>query len=220
MTALPMRELNTQAAKELAEYILLQSDLKTALSMMALYFDKYAGAKDIPEQEQDLVLSIFRDAITNFIACFDPIKGAKGIHLDRDVIYGKTNGGLEFFAWMKDIRDSYAAHRFGPHRQCLVGVILGSDGKVIGTGHMKMIYSGPIADAKGEMLSFISIAGKYVDSKIRELGEMVVKEANLLTAEQLAALPVAQIRAPDPGDIRTSRAAFQRAVSSRRPNLG
>lgn len=218
MAEVGMRELGKPGAKELAEYILLQYDIKAAFSMMSLYFDKYAGRKDLPEEEQYLVLGIFRDAIVNFIACFDPIKGTKGVHLDKDEVYGQANGGLEYFTWLKDIRDSYAAHRFGPYRQCVVGVIPGPDGKVLGTGHLKMIYSGPIIEGKGDMLSFISVAGKYVDAKIRELGELVLKEANQLTSQELEALPMARLHPPEPRNIRVNRAVFQRESSSRSTN--
>ena len=209
-----MKEISTPAASELAEYILLQSDIKAALSMMTLYFEKYAGKKDLPEQERYLVLSIYRDAITNFIGCFSPAKGTTGVYLDADVVYASAKNGLSYFKWLKDIRDSYAAHRFGPYRQCVVGIVPNAGNAVIGTGNLQMIYSGPVPDGKGDMLSFISVAAKYVDAKIRELGAVVLEEARQLTPEQIAALPVATVRpVDDPGNVRISRAAFQRGAS-------
>jgi hypothetical protein len=205
-----LKELTTPLARELAEYILLQEDLRACLATTTLWFAKYAGRKDeLSDEERLMGLSLFRDSIVMFVGCFD--KSAP-LSLRAEDVYEVENGGLAFFKWLQDIRDSYAAHKFGPLRQSAVGVITNPAGDVIGSGHLKMIWAGPEAVAKDQFLSFIRVACRFVDRRIAEFGARLIEEAKAMKPEELASLKDARLRAAEPESIRMSREKFRRTI--------
>jgi hypothetical protein len=118
MTGNILRKLNTPLAHEVAEHVLLQEDMKSSLDAMRLWSEKYA--ERLPGTEEGIIgKSLFRDAIIQFVGCFD--KSAK-YPLSPDDVYGPTNN-LPLFEWFKNMRDAYAAHKFGAQRQCIAGVM-------------------------------------------------------------------------------------------------
>jgi len=207
-----VKEITTPIAKELAEYLLLQHDIKSSFDTIKLWYEKYAGRKaTLTAEERLIALSLFRNSIIMFVGCFD--KSAP-LYLKESDIYKTEDGGIIFFNWLKDIRDSYAAHKFGPLRQCVVGVIPNEDGVVIGWGHHVQIYAGPapVADAKEQFLSFISKAGRYVDGKITDLSQQMVEAGKKMSRAEVAALNIARPHDVEPGQIRKSRDNFRRSI--------
>ena len=211
MPTVTLRELTTPIARELSEYTLLKNDLIQSFEALELWFNKYAGRKkdDMTNEERLIALSLFRNAIIMFVGCFD--KSAK-VSLSETDIYSSRKGGLEYFKWLQDIRDTYAAHTFGPLRQCSVGVLMDEAGTLVGTGHHVQIYAGPIATAKGDILSFISAAGRHVEKIITDLALQMLKDAKKMTPSELAVLKVAEVHDVDPRKIRTSRDSFLRSL--------
>src|SRR5262245_48763117 len=125
-----LRALNTATETELAETLLLLQDTRQSYMAMKLWFQKYApkvGSKPSPE-ECCVADALFRDSIIQFIGNFD--RGAEH-PLDERVVFAHVQGGAEYILWLKDIRDSYAAHKFGTLRQCVAGVLVDPAGTAI-----------------------------------------------------------------------------------------
>jgi len=208
-----LRELTSPLARELAEYTILRNDLHDSFQMMKLWFEKYAGQQDNQTAEERLIaLSLFRESIILFVGCFDE---SARTHLSASDIYKDEDGGMVFFQWLKDIRDTYAAHKFGPLRQCVVGVILDDSGRLIGTGHQHQLFAGPVAEQKASLLSFIRLADPFLKAKIKEIGKQLVEAVNAMTPAELANLKIARTHPVDAPKIRTSRESFLRSISKR-----
>jgi hypothetical protein len=150
-------------------------------------------------------LSLFRDAIVQFIGCFD--KSAKA-HLDAYQISDDNGRGLKFFEWMKDIRDSYAAHKFGPLRQCITGVQIDEKGNIVQPLYSHQIYSGPARDSRKELLNIVYRAGIHTQSKVNSLVSQLEEYARGLDKKELLALKAARLREVEPHQFRSSREKF------------
>ena len=128
-------------------------------------------------------------------------------------MYGKVDGGMEYFQWLKDIRDAYAAHKFGALRECVVGVIVDpSSSKMLGIGDLVKIYMGP-ADKEGRhmMLSFMQIAVAHVDNLVKDNKARLIEEAKNLSPAELKALPVGRVHGVGSGEVRMTRTKLQKA---------
>ena len=206
-----LKELTTPLARELGEYTLLKNDIEESFRVMKLWFEKYAGRKkhELTKEEELIALSLFRNAVIMFVGCFDE---SAEVSLSASAIYGSKVGGMEFFKWLKDIRDSYAAHKFGPLRQCPVGVLMDETGNILGGGHQIQIYAGPVASSKELILSFISVAGRFIERKVAELATQLLQDAKKMSAVELAALKAARVYDVPPHQYRTSREAFLRSL--------
>jgi hypothetical protein len=159
----PMKALNTPSAQEYAENILLLMDMRESLAAMECWERRFASSRD-PE-DQLIGLSLFRDAIVQFVGCFD--KTAK-FPLNAEKIYGDHEGGLSSFQWFKDFRDAYAAHKFGAQRQCIVGVI--SHGGQRDVAHLWAQYRGQNKEEGPMLRGFMLKAANYLESHTQDLG--------------------------------------------------
>jgi hypothetical protein len=218
MDKMPLKQLDTPAAKELAETILLQLDINSSISAMQIWTSKNTPNEEQSADDATICESLFRDAIIQFVGCFD--KSAK-YPLIRDEIYGAANGGDSYFQWLQDIRDAYAAHKFGALRQCIVGVLIDPVTGMIGQGHLSSIYQGPTSPSDGlQIISFMRIGAEFVNKKIKVLQEKMLSEAKQLSPEQLENLPIATAFGIDPTEIRKSRREIQRIRSGKPPKAG
>ncbi len=210
----PLRQVDTPLAKELAEYILIQKDLQGAIAAMTLWHESYAE-QPVDTPQRLIGTSLFRDSIVQFVACFDP---SSSHPLSAEEIYGHDPKGVSSFQWFKDIRDSYAAHRFGAFRQCTTGVIQNPiTGLVAGVGHIAAAYKGQ-NKADGPILTgFMQTALNFVDTKVQHLTFSFQAEASALTKEQIETLPIAQVRPIIQEESRVSRESFRRALATGQP---
>lgn len=212
MTERPLRQIDSPAAKELAETILIQTDIRFAISAIGIW---QRMASEMKEGEDSTVIcqALFRDAIVQFIGCFEE----KPKHtLVRDQVYSENNGGHEYFKWLQDMRDAYAAHKFGALRQSSAGVVV-EDGKAISHGFLQSIYLGPDVQGAPQLLHFMQIAADFVAVKIKTLEQRMLEEVRLMTAEQLEALPIIRMHGVDPVDVRKTRADLQRSKTGKPP---
>lgn len=211
---LPLKQLDTSTANELAETILLQKDMQSSLEAMKLLFKRYSNAQS--GKKIIIAQSLFRDAVVQFVGCFD--ETAK-YALSVDDVYEKTDGGVEYFLWIKDIRDAFAAHKFGPLRQCVVGVLVDASGtKVLGPGELFHIYMGPQKDHGPALLKFMEIAADYLNEKVKNLKAQMLEETQNMPPEEIAALPIASLHGVGPSEIRKSRPKFQKSRSENPPD--
>jgi hypothetical protein len=153
---LPIRELNSPLARELAEIELLSHDVETAFYEIELWRSNPPRAS-MTREERAVSISLFRDAIVQFIGCFD--KTAE-FSLRKEDIY-KEPDELEFFQWLQDLRDAFAAHKFGPYRQCVAGVSIEEGERTV--RFLRQDFTGYVSHAESDkILDFISMTGTYL----------------------------------------------------------
>jgi hypothetical protein len=157
-----LKALDTPLAKEYAENLLLQSDMRDSLAAMECWERRFASSSDT--EDQLIGASLFRDSITQFVGCFD--KTAQ-FPLSAQEIYGHDPNGVSSFQWFKDTRDAYTSHKFGAQRQCVAGVVL-KDGER-GIGHLFAKYRGQNKADGAVLRGFMQTAANYLDSRVQTL---------------------------------------------------
>jgi hypothetical protein len=216
MPLIPVKALNTPLAREFAEALLVQHDMRLSLEAMKLWGEKYAGADPEKDKEGSIICgSLFRDAVIQFVGCFD--ESAK-FHLSAEAIYGHDPNGLSSFQWFKDTRDAYAAHKFGAQRQCVVGAVLEPSGKRSLTKHLS-VYRGQTKEDAPILLGFMRTASKHLDQLVNALAEKVADAVRKMTPEEYARLEDGALYGLEQHEARLSRQALQRARSGQ-PHKG
>jgi hypothetical protein len=203
VAAAPLKALDNALAKEYAEYLILQQDMRTSLETMKLWHGKYASATE-PE-DQIIAKSLFRDAIVQFVGCFD--KTSK-YPLSAEAIYGHDPNGMSSFQWFKDVRDAYVGHKFGAWRQCVVGVIE-RDGQR-GVGHIRATFRGQKKEDGDQLRGFMQTAAAYLDANVDRLHEAVKKNVEAMKPDEIASLNDASARTLKMPEARFTRADLNR----------
>lgn len=199
----PLRALNTAVAEEYAENLILQQDMRASSETMKLWHEKYASATG-PE-DWIIAKSLFRDAIVQFVGCFD--KTAR-YPLSAETIYGHDPNGMSSFQWFKDVRDAHAGHKFGAWRQCVVGVIE-HDGQR-GVGHILAAFRGQQKEDGDALRGFMQTAAAYLDANVDRLREAVKKSVEAMKPDELASLNDASARTLTMPEARFTRADLNR----------
>ncbi len=204
----------------LAELYLLQADLNAAYSTLSLYFDKFAFSEGMREGEfATISSSLFRDGIILYCACFstrDPNK------LKPKTVYGHMEGWEGYCRKLLDIRDAFVAHNFGPQRQHNIVVIaLEVGGQLLPAGYNQvfMRFVGWVADEGKQLLHYVEVAREHIKKSIEEAEKLVLDAVAALTAEELAALPDAELSMPNVADYRISRSKFRESGRGQRRPL-
>lgn len=201
-----LKALETPLAHELAETLLHQVDMRSSIATIKLWHEKFASSED--DETRLIGQSLFRDAITMFVGCFDK---TSEFPLDANAIYGKDPNGLSSFQWFKNIRDAYAAHKFGAQRQCIVGVITHSETGEVGFGHLFARYAGQNKEDGPQLQGFMQTAEKYLDQRVVGLQQKLLAFIKTMTPEQIAALKDASVHTLEQGEARLTRSGLQRA---------
>jgi len=211
---LPLREVDTSTAREFAEALLTQRDLQHSLASLTLWTQKSA-ATDTPDPETRTVLgSLFRDGIILFTGCFDKTKHP----LTLTEVYPNVKGADAYLKWMTDLRNSYAAHRYGAARQCVVGVMVDPDLGYAGYGHFAAVYHGPQRSGHQDLLSFVSMAVRFVDAKVASLGARFDAEARAMSLDELLKAPLAGIHGLGPEEMGMSRGQLKKDRQDQKPD--
>lgn len=201
------KELKGAKAELMAELALIHNDLTACTRQLRLLRDEItvdAGAVE----ETVIRDALFRDSINLFVGCFEK----RG--LDVETVFGSDDGGVEFFRWAKDVRDSYAAHRFGPARQAVAAVFVDPNtGLAVGVGPFHMQWTAPDGETLDQLLRAVAIAGRYAAQRGSDLNDELLGETTAMTAADLAALPPARLHVPGSEELRMGRASF-RALKS------
>lgn len=209
-----LRHISSPAASKLAEMILIHCDLKNVLNICYIIIERYSETEKENSEDTLVGLSLFRDCVVQFIACFgsNPQK-----HLDKNSVYQEEHPSfLEFFQIVLDIRDTYAAHNFGPLRQCIVGAVSiprepGAE-PVFVVGHVAMVPSVPERDWMMDFVKLVEIAERFADQSIRILSDEVFDTIKSTPCEEIMALPDVLLSNPD-GSLRMTRERFSGNLS-------
>jgi hypothetical protein len=180
--------LASPLAREYAENLLLQNDMHGSLATMEVWQRKFASSKDL--EERLIGASLFRDAIVQFVECFDT---TAQFPLSAQDIYGHDPEGVRSFQWFKDTMDAYASHKFGAQRQCVVGVILKADGQR-GIGHLAATYRGQNKEDGDQLRGFMQTAADFLDGRTEQLLLRLIDEVQKMTDAEFAAKEVSVSR--------------------------
>jgi hypothetical protein len=202
-----LRALETPLAKEYAENLLLQIDMRNCLDVLKLWQDRYAGRAE--PDERVVAASLFRDAIMLFVGCFDP---TSKYPLSAQDIYGHDPEGVPSFQWFKDVRDAYVGHKFGAWRQCIVGVISSPGDERRSIGHLSAIFRGQPKEDGDKLRGFIQTASNYLDARVGRLKEQLTESVQNMTALEIAALKEAGARTLRKHEAKLTRADLMRDV--------
>ena len=199
----PLKALDTPLANEYAENLILQQDMRTSLEAMKLWHEKYASTTEL--ESRVIGKSLFRDAIVQFIGCFD--KTAQ-YPLSAEAIYGHDPNGMSSFQWLKDVRDAYAGHKFGAWRQCVVGIIEHEGQRAV--GHILATFRGQQKEDGDQLRGFMQTAAVYLDANVERLREAVMKSVKTMKPEEIASLKEATGRTLKMPEARFTRADLNR----------
>lgn len=206
------KALSSPLAHRMAEITMVRDELSTCLRAVQLW----AGRVSEDDDGDDAIIhdALFRDCVVQFMACF----GEDQHRLNPADAFGRFEGVLEFFGWLRDVRDSYAAHRFGVLRQSVPMLVLDDNHQKLGVGHIASIYRGPSsADDKANLLFVFSLGLDYATKLSRELNRQVQLELEALSADEIERLDDAR-RPPmvSPEFIRMTRENYRKSKSRRR----
>ena len=170
---------------------------------------------DAPRDDLIVASSLFRNAIVSFVACFDKSVTPR---LDVDSVYSEAEGGIEYFKWLKDLRDSWVAHRFGAHRQSYVGPMVDDNtGKYIGIGNMVQMYAAPKTDGADQLVSFMKAAEHAAKVIAKPLHGELDKYMQEMPETVLLRLPTALSKAAGTNDLRMGRRKYRSTIPLQRP---
>jgi hypothetical protein len=201
-----LKRLDTPLAKKLAETLVLQRDMQRSLDAIELWHAKYAE-KEPGTEDAIIGQSLFRDAIILFVGCFD--KSAE-FPLSANDIYGHHPKGLSSFEWFQNMRDGYAAHKFGAQRQCVVGVIQSPTGE-IGIGQLFAAYRGQLKSDGPQLIGFMKTAARHLDQKVERLSQDLLEYAQKMKPEEIAALPRAEVHTLSQEESKLTRSGILKA---------
>jgi hypothetical protein len=210
MTDLIPRETGLPVARELAEMLLTQSDLANSLASLKLWVEGYAPKGDPDQRTTAIRGSLFRDAITQFVGCFD---SKNAFPLIVETVFPEVEGIGPYFRWLRDLRNSYTAHRHGSARQCVIGALVDPvSGAYLGRGQLFTIYAGPGEEGHAPLISLIEMAIRFVDTRIAALTEQFDREAGAIAPADLLKLPPAGVQPQGPQSMSKSRGDVRKGM--------
>jgi hypothetical protein len=198
-------------ARELAEMELINNDLNLSLSSLTIWVERYQPAGQKDEKERAIDGSLFRDGITQFVGCFDR---NNAYPLVVETVYPNVGGIGPYFRWLRNLRNSYTAHRHGAARQCSIGALVRPGaGQFLGHTKLIVIYAGPSQEEHASLLAIIKMAISYVESRIAHLQQEFMAQASALPPEELLKLPPAPVQPQAPDQIGKSRGEVRKGIA-------
>lgn len=197
------QEFSSPEAIALSEAYLLENDLTTSLKNILLIIDRHKYLHESPE-EMCLAEALYRDAVVQFVGCF----GRKPNQLSKERVLGGIEGAMESMSYLEDIRDSYAAHRFGPTRQNFI-VVVPMDGGGFGFKSFRLTLCVPAENVLPAYVDLINVALVAAKARIAELHEVVRLQLAELGSEGIAKLPGLKVRTPGADELTMTRTDFR-----------
>lgn len=204
-----MRETGLPIARELAEMLLTQRDLANSLGSLTIWSKSYTSDESAPDK-QTIEGSLFRDGITQFVGCFD---SKNAVPLVVETVFPSVDGIAVYFRWLRDLRNSYTAHRHGAARQCIVGAMVDPiSGKYLGHGQMFAIYTGPSQEGHADLLALVAMAIRYVEGRVATLQTQFEAEASAIPPHELLRLSPAAVQPQAPTSMGKSRGDVRQGI--------
>ena len=217
MLQAPMRRLDTRTGRLFAEWQLLLHDLESCREVVLLWQAKSQEEKT--PTNKVLVASLGRDAVVQFMACFDE---ATEVRLDANELYAppRTCGGIEYFRWLSTLRDTWIAHRHGVSRQIYTAIFVAEDtGTVHGVGESSAIIASYVYAEGDSFLPVIDIALAHATHQVEQYEQAVWAEVESMTPDQRLALPLATTVIPNNRVRRMGRKKYGNINRMRRDQM-
>ena len=207
------RTLDTSEARQYAEWELLVYDLKYALRRAELWKAKMDRRAEAGE-DIELATSLFRDAVISVVACFDE---TLPVHIDPNAVYSAVPGGIEYVRWLRDLRNTWVAHRSGPNRHCVTALwIEDESGEYRGIGCLQRQYMGPRPSAANDLLRVINVAIEHAKREALERRDVLGKKIGEMKPRDRLRLPRASTTIPGSKETHMGRRKFQNIKKGKR----
>jgi hypothetical protein len=199
-------ELSFPDALELGELRLIEEDLKSAIGSLSTLHAQYPDDFNAPV-DSPFCSALHRDAVIQFVACFGHKHG-----LDASDVYAGQTGALEYMQWLRDVRDTFIGHTFGPMRQYSIAAAPGNKVRPNELYHAIMIFSTPQFRADiAQLATFMEIARRAVAAKVADAQKKVNAKLKAMSPAEVRALPLSKMAAPAPDQLRMTRKQFRAA---------
>jgi hypothetical protein len=204
-----MRDTGLPVAREFAEMLLIRADINNCLIALRVWSEEYSSAiKAEDERAHAIGVSLFRDVVTQFVACFD---GDTNIHpLVVEEVYPDFEGIAVTFRRLRDLRRGYTAHRYSAARQGVVGIYVDPiTGQYLAYGALLASYVGEGEQVHARLISIVEQALAFVQARVIELAAKFEQEVNAIPPLERLKLPLAQVN-PGPEALKKSRGDITR----------
>lgn len=198
-------------ANEVSELILIKRDLEYCVAVFRLFG---LIAEDESHANNKLAAtSLYRDGIISLMACFDESNQSS---LKADAVYAGLENGMQYFRYLKDLRDTWIAHRFGPTRFATYGFLIDpKTGEIEGYGDF-VVESILAEKSQAQQLTmFARHAFTFAEQLTNRKIEALKLEAISLYPSQRKKLPDAQFRTPSSSEFRVGRRKYQNDVDQK-----
>ncbi|MBI4923485.1 MAG: hypothetical protein HY834_17235 [Devosia nanyangense] len=204
-----MRDTGLPVARELAEMLLTRADINNCLISLKVWSEEFSSAvKADDERGHAIGVSLFRDVVTQFVACFDGDTNTYPLVVEE--VYPDFEGIAVTFRRLRDLRKSYAAHRYGAARQGVVGIHIDpTTGRYLARGGILATYIGEGEVVHQRLIAIVEQALGFVGARIVELEGRFEKEALAIPPLDRLKLPFARVT-PGPEALKKSRGELMR----------
>jgi hypothetical protein len=182
-----VKEVPFHDAVRISELFLLLQDLKECRRAAELWIELFGKDEKLSSDDIVIANSVIRDVIVQLVSCFDT---QYAHNLKKNEVF-KQPLEIEYFNHLVEIRTTYAAHRFGPLRQCSIGVVV-EGGKCKDIAYSGKAFAGLEPDSAPGLVILINNAGAFAQQKFDEARQVLLAKMAALTPEQVAALKPAK----------------------------
>lgn len=203
-----LRVYSSSEAVAFAELGLLQLDIAASIQTIKVWSGPFQGfSKD---DAAAVRTSLFRDAVVQFIACFD---GSAEHRLVPEEVFPGARA-TKYYQWLRNLRNAYAAHRFGALRRAVVGIGCLPEG-VFALATLAQVYPGPDRTEAVRLQRFMQRAADHVASRLANLQESLADTVADMSEAEILSLPIVKFpRSVPRSDIKTPRSRFLASLRS------
>jgi hypothetical protein len=202
---MPVKELNTQNANDLAAWHSIQTDLKRVITWLEALIDGLKKAEKAGQPPDPALEPLWVAALVFYARCFE---GGLRISLDP-AIYKDLNGEpLEAHKYYIDIRSKRIAHSVNAYEQYKTGMVVEEkDGQleVKGVTPMLMSHAYPTVEGSTTLCELSKVACNYATAQIKKLMDEVDSEAKALSQDDLRKAKTVRFTAPGPAQAGKKR---------------
>ncbi|MCK4635418.1 MAG: hypothetical protein KAT32_01005 [Candidatus Moranbacteria bacterium] len=172
---IPVKEVVNKVSVELAEIITVKNDLEfSKTSCQIILLNSHDG------QYETVDIALWNSAIISFFRCFGG--GKRGYKLDKKIFENLPGEPMNFYDFLKNLRDKHLAHPVNIFEEVKIGVIFSDDYKeLLGISNffIKRLLETP--ETIKQFIGFINVALKEVNFELEikniQLVNVVKKES-------------------------------------------
>ena len=184
-------------ARQLSDYGAHLFDLDFATSCLAA----------INEEEDFMVReALWHSAVIHFIKCFQFSKTR--LKLREEVVYESDSGARTAFTYVKNLRNKNIAHDENAYSQCLPGAVLNRPDANLRVP--KVMFLTAVASTLGpedwsNLHMLATSARDWIRGRVDDLSDVIARELNQLSYEELDSRPVLEYSKPGPEDLNATK---------------